>query len=253
MNLKKSDKIVAVIGVAILIVAIIIVAFYVSEPDEVDDKDTDKDVYVVTWVEKNDGKEIKENYVGKNEPLTDGFKLTAPEQGSVITHVSVRVAWEDGNTWGLIAKGQDKLTVTINNACGGSQTHEGTDGEGNETLPFTLADRPSDEVIKDAKDLNEATQRVLDQYMDMYSAEFTYDATVVVGEGFKILQPIRSLLNVMKDKGEYFDLYISYTYYYPEITVENDDGNDDGNPTNAEEGSDGNTMAYSHLLNIGRH
>ena len=63
MNLKKSDKMIAIIGVVILIVAAIsIVYYYVSTEDEVGEPTTGEKVYKVTWEEKNGEMKILDKF-----------------------------------------------------------------------------------------------------------------------------------------------------------------------------------------------
>ena len=100
------------------------------------------------------------------------------------------------------------------------------------------------EVIE-AKDIDEAKREIKGKYQWMNSALFDVEVKVVTGEKIKILRPIRSLLNSIKDKGETFSLFITYTYSYPEI-VEDDGDNYDGNNTMGQGESKG-TATYKNM------
>ena len=241
MNLKKSDKMIAIIGVVILIVAAISIVYYVSTDDEVREPTTGEKVYKVTWEEKSGKMEILDKFVGK-EVYTDSFTVDAGS-GSVLTSVNVQIVWNDDNIYGLlIKKGHDTLTAKISLAGGETETHEGTGGGGNETLSFNVNSVSYKDEVIEAKDIDEAKQEIKDKYQGMNSALFDVEVTVVTGEKFKILQPIRSLLNSIKDKGETFSLFITYTYSYPEIVEDND-----GNNTIMGQGESKGTATYKNM------
>ena len=65
MNLKQSDKMIAIIGVVILIIAAISIVYYVSTEDEVGEPTTEKKTFKVTWKEKNGEMKIPDVNVGK--------------------------------------------------------------------------------------------------------------------------------------------------------------------------------------------
>ena len=79
-------------------------------------------------------------------------------------------------------------------------------------------------------------------------ATFDVDVTVNVGEKFRLLRPIMSLLKSIGDTGEDFSLYVTYTYYTLEVT-------EDVNNLPPEEPDNNNikTTPYNNLLNTGFH
>ena len=243
MNLKQSDKMIAIVGVVILIIAAISIVYYVSTEDEVGEPTTEKKTFRVTWEEQNGEMTIPEANVGK-EPYTTSFTVPA-ESGSVLKTVKVQIVWTDDNTYGLLTKhGKDTLTAEISHAGGETKTHEAT-GEGDETLSFNVNSVSYKDEIIEAKDIDEAKREIKGKYQGMNSALFDVKVTVVTGEKFKILQPIRSLLNSIRDKGETCSFFITYTYSYPEI-VEDNDNNYDGNNTTGQGESKG-TATYKNM------
>jgi len=231
MNLKKTDKIVAVIGVIILIASAAIIAVYFSTEDDVGDPDDKELVFMVEWKEDYGSIEILDKSAGA-EAYTDPFSVSEITKGAVITKVTVRLQWEDGNSYGLlIKKGYDTLSATIT-LYEISNSFEDTIGDGNETIFFSVYDEP---IIREIKDPEITTKEQAEQYIykheqvkDKNSAVFTPEVTVKVGETFKLFSPIRSLINSLRDNGNSFNLYIDYTYYYPEIP--NDDAEEENNP-----------------------
>ncbi len=210
MTLKQSDKIIAIVGVVILIVAAFAIIIYAPEDDESEERTPKTKTFEVTWVGQTGEMLISD---GAYSTYTMPFTISA-EPGSVITGVDIQITWQDDNTWGLITKGEDTLKAdfTIN---GETKTHEET-GSGDETLPFMIYDMPKVTKIE-AKDIDEARGMLTQLEPNKYNATFDVDITVTVGESFKFLNPIRSLLNKRKDTGDNFDLKITYTYYTPSI------------------------------------
>jgi len=157
------------------------------------------------------------------EAYIDPFTVSEMTKGAVITKVTVRLQWEDDNIYGLIPKGYDTLSGSIIYN-GNSMPYPDTTEKGNETITITIYDKP---IIKEINDpeittVEQAEQYILDheQVKDKDSATFDTEISVNVGEKFKFLRPVVSLINVLKDDGNSFSLYIDYTYYYPEIPNE---------------------------------
>jgi len=232
MNLKKNDKIIAIVGVVILIVAAIgIVVFYQSEDTEDKEKENGMETFYVQWEKiEEPGQTI--TGVSEGEPYTDSIAVSVP-QGSVLTNVEMRLSWEDDNTWGLIfKKGYDTLNAKINNV-----ELETMTGSGNETCPFSVYNIPTSMEIE-AETEEEAKQEAKEEYADLNSATFDVEVTINAGEKFKLLMPIRSLLNMLKDKGDDFDISVKYTYYKAMVEgYENDDDNGDDETGYKEEGT----------------
>ena len=229
MNLKKNDKLILIVGVVILIVAAIGIAFYTSA-------DTDGiDLYVppeektfdVTWREVTMEKPII-NGVAKKE-YSESEPISAPD-GSILTKVEFQLTWEDDYTSGLlINKGEDTLTAKIGKS--GAEPEEKTSiKQGNMTFSFNVNDRPSDDYIE-AEDADEAKGIVDERFPNENEASFDVAVNVQTGEKLR-LRPLK-LLRYFQDKGNNFDLRITYTYYVFNIEEpeEDENGGDDVPPT----------------------
>ncbi len=209
MNLKKSDKMIAIVGVAILIIAAVGIVLYTAYEEPVEDVKPTEETFMVTWNENSGQLACISGFAGKSA-YTDPFAFSVPS-GSVLTSVSVRIVWKDDNTYrGVLSKGVDSLTAEIGVSGGESQLYKSTTGSGNETLYFVAYDRPYDETL-DAKDYDEAQQMVYDMVQGKNDA--SYDVKVTVKTGEKLRRPLQYL----KDKGNSFELFVSYTYYTPMI------------------------------------
>lgn len=221
MNLKKSDKMIAIVGVAILIIAAVGIVLYTASEEPVGDKKPSVETFFVTWNEYSSQLASIEGYAGKSL-YTDPFTVSTPP-GSILTSITVQIAWKDDNTHrGLLTKGEDTLTAEIGRSGGEPQIHKST-GSGNETLYFTVYDHPYDETL-DAQDYDEAQDMVYDMIPGKNAA--SYDVTVAVKTGEKLRRPLQYL----KDKGNSFQLYVSYTYYIPVIIQETSDNENDDIP-----------------------
>jgi len=232
MNLKKTDKMIAIVGVVILIVAAIGIVLYTSIDKDDNDIVPKDDVFHVTWTEYTVEMPI-EGYAGK--VYSEPFTITGVPDGSILTGVDVQITWEDDNVYGIIIKkGYDTLTAEIGLA-GGEAQIDVSQGSGNKTLLFTINDQPYDETI-DAEDFSEADQIVYDMTQGKNDASF--DVTITVQTGEKLRRPLKYL----KDKGNGFELHISYTYYTPLVEQEQEPSNNDNDEDD--------TVNNSHLDNI---
>ena len=82
MSLKKTDKIIAVVGVVILIVAVVGILFYYEVEDAVDgDEDgTVEKEFEVRWMDYSVNETIT-GYAGKNSPYTDPINISLNDVG----------------------------------------------------------------------------------------------------------------------------------------------------------------------------
>jgi len=223
MNLKKNDKLILIVGVVILIVAAIGIAFYTSA--DTDDVELyvppEEKTFDVTWNEVTMEKPII-NGVAKKEYI-ESETISAPTW-SVLTNVEFRLDWEDDHTSGLlITKGADTLTAEITKQGGESKTDGNTEG-GNLTFSFSVNGRPSDSYVE-AETSTEAEEIVKELFPDENDASFDVAVNVKTGEKFGI-RPLK-LFRFSRDKGNDFDLTITYTYYVFNIEEPEEDGNGD--------------------------
>lgn len=217
MNLKKSDKLIALVGVIILIAAAVGIVLYTLQPKSIPTtppKEMKK--YSVEWIEKPGQIADITEFASKKEPYTGQF-IIETKPGSVITNVDVQVIWQDDvvTKFALFRKGEDTLTATINSPTGESKIHS-EKGSGNETLSFSINSKPSDEIIEDVETISDAESIVLENYDGMNTVSFDYEVKVDVGEKLLSFRPLK-LLNYFRDKGNDFTFKVTYTYYEANI------------------------------------
>jgi hypothetical protein len=179
--------------------------------------------FSVTWVKETAGplSAGTDLYAGKKSPYVNTTSVTITE-GSILTKVQFELTWKDDHTIGLLIKrGLDKLTAEITH--GDELQSYSEKGGGNYTFPFSVGDQPQDEYL-DAENISEVEQAVKDKYLDKNKASFDVTVKVKIGE-----KP-RRLLKFLMDKGNPFELTITYEYYTPQITEESGDGGDNYPP-----------------------
>jgi hypothetical protein len=237
MNLKKTDKLIAVIGIVILIVAAVGILLYIESDDNGNGNGDNNvmDTYTVNWMEESNKMEIN-GYAGKSGAYADPIPIDV-ESGCVLTSVEFSIVWRDDYTHGsLLNTGRDKLNADISLEGGEPQTHSSTGGA-NATIgdAFKINDKPMDEIFEDVDDIFEVEEIIKGKYVTMNSANF--DVNVRVNRGEKLFPPRpMKILNYIRDKGNGFTLIVSYTYYKPDILSSDgppeDDGGDEEPPDN---------------------
>jgi len=228
MNLKKNDKIILIAGVAILIIAGIGIAVYTSpDTEEIKVGDTEPDYYSFSysWIKNSADNIIDDNiYVEKSSTYNDDLTINSPT-GSVITYIAIEFIWEDDYTYGIFRKkGEDTLTVTVNDGKGVSTTESATNGE-NLTFQFnSINDVPSSDSIL-AEDKTDAMNILNGMIAGENGANFDIEVNVETGE--RLFRPLKFL----RDKGNDFQIKVNYDYYLYELEEPIDDLNDDEDKT----------------------
>ena len=220
MNLSRNDKVIAIVGVIILIIAAISIAYIIStQEDEELEPEPEEETFYVTWTNAS-GEMTIDGLAQKtyNEPFT----VMAPT-GSVITNVDVKLTWSDDNTIGgriiqALKRGEDTLTAEITSPDGESIKKSST-GSGSPTFSFSLNGIPSDDVI-DADDILDAEDMVMNTYVGQDTASFDVSVRVEIGEPYR--RPIKRFM----DKGDNFKLTVTYDYYYYIVESESNENDD---------------------------
>jgi len=209
INLKKNDKLIIIVAVAVIIIAAIGIAAYNSPETKIDGfLETGENMYTVTWEEKTNSLSPISDFAGKNAPFNESYSIATPT-GSVcvLTNVDFQIIWQDDKTIG---------------------------GGGNETLSFRVNNMPYSDSIE-AEDISEAEQIVYDMFTGQDTTSFDITVSVKTGE------PLRRLLKFLSDKGNDFEIEVTYEYYYASLTEEETEGT----------GSDGGDDSFDNLKEEG--
>ena len=209
INLKKNDKLIIIIAVAVVIVAGIGIAAYNPPDDENGNTGGNGGVgtYDVMWqTESNTVSVDEEMYAGKNSP----FSTEIPINHENIVMVNVKITWEDDSTYrGLLSKGEDTLTAEI--TCDGKTETWESFRNGTTEFNFDINSMPYTTEIE-ADNEPDALEKLKEQDYTDDSLTLTIDVSVVTGE-----KP-RRLLKYLRDKGNDFEISISYEYYDATLT-----------------------------------
>jgi hypothetical protein len=233
MILKRSDKLIAIIGVIILIIAGIGIFIYISNEDDSDDDldDGNKNEFMVEWIQE-DHLIKTTGYAGRKGSYSETITNTIyKEPLSVLLNVEIRVIWKDTQNYGRFLRsgpikvGQDSLSAEFTYD-GESKMIPSHTGQGNKSEQFSIYNKPSDQLIEDVEDYNEALQMIIEEYNDMDSASIDVKVMVDPGERFAFIFRPLMLWRYITDTGENFDLEITYTYCYPVINPIDEDGNE---------------------------
>jgi hypothetical protein len=223
INLKKNDKLIIIIAVVVIVIAAIGIAAYTPPDDEGNNTggvDGEK-LYNVIWKTHTKTVTIDEVcFAGKNTPFTTEIDI---DHENILT-VTVEVSWTDDYTHGiLMTKGEDTLTAQVDFS---SEIWESI-GNGTKEFMKNVNSLPSDTTVM-ADNMNDALEKLKEEgYGSDDSLMITVDISVQLGE--RIIRP----LIYFRDKGNAFDLMVTYEYYEASLeediknTGENNDNSDD--------------------------
>ena len=201
------NKLIIIIAVAVVVIAGIGIAAYNPPKDNGGHTGSVGGIqtYDVTWQTHTKTVSVDdEMYAGKNSPFST--EITVDHEN--VIKVTVEISWKDDSTYrGLLSKGEDTLTAEVGFAT------EAWTSVYNGTYEFIkeLNNLPYDTTI-DADDEQAAYDKLKEEYGTDDSLTFTIDVSVVTGE--KIFRPLK----YFKDKGNDFDLTITYEYYDASLT-----------------------------------
>jgi hypothetical protein len=218
MALKKNDKIIAIAGVLILIIAAVSIVVLYDSQENVEEIKQVTTAFDVKWI-KGSGvvpaTELGKLFADKKADYTKSLPISAPA-GSVLTKVEFKFDWTDDKTYGLLRnilnkpkKGLDTVTAKI--TMGDETQSYPSTGKGNKTFSFDVGKTPQDESV-DAVDISEVEQIVKDNSTDKNEASFKVTVNCKIGES-----KLR-LLKYFMDKGNGFNLKVTYEYVTPQIT-----------------------------------
>jgi hypothetical protein len=213
MILARNDKIIIVVGVVVLLIAAVAVGLYTQEEPKVETKTPKTEGIDVTWSTLTKTYPTTNDFVGKRQIYNETISIT----GNNIMTVHVKINWTDDNTYfGLLSHGQDTLTAELTYK--GITLSETSVGNGTIDFSFTINNRPTTTHFDNETDLMALqTQNAL-----------SLDLQVSVKTGEKLRRP----LQFIKDKGNDFDLTISYDYFeYQEMYTQNNPDNGDDTTT----------------------
>lgn len=216
ISLKKNDKIIIIVAIVILVIAGAGVAMYQS-PQPQDDfipSNIDQDSYNVTWIVRNGSADTISEYAYKNAPYGDKMQIN---EGN-IKSITFNMTWTDDRMTLLKRMGLDTLTLDVTTPDGMTYTQSNTSaritGAGSITLTLYAGVIPPSEPIE-AEDQDDAQSKLM---ISPYYDDSWTDKDIFINVSVKIGE-IR-LLKKIRDKGNGFDLKITYQYYEGMINLD---------------------------------
>lgn len=237
MTLKKSDKIIAIIGVIILIVAAVGIFLYAGVEEEPEKSEEEENMFYeisydeITMTAMPDNKEysIKPKLLGKGtyEGVVEIYQpnLKSVDVSIEYTDNKVGVLWRIG---ALKFIGQDTITVTVYDSQENEIDSTRIKGSGNETIHVMDGSMISLEPIE-AETIMDAETTLEERYIDYFE---TYTIHISLKTG--LWGKIREILG--RDS---FQLEVTYCYYdyYIAEEVPGEDSDGELPPTGEDQGT----------------
>jgi len=206
MNLKKSDKLIAIVGVVILIVAAITIVYYIEgeEPNEGPENGDELNEFIVevSYPEREllpeESHEVKDKLLG-DSPET----VEIPIEIDNLKDAEIIVDYTDVQS-GKLLKGlrDDTLTVVVSDEDGNEVGSQSIVGSGNATITISGGE-PLDIKCIYAENIDEADAKLQENITETGEVE-TY--TVQVSIKYKgLLERLRKDTFTIKAMGEYYE------------------------------------------------
>jgi len=252
MNLKKSDKIIAIIGVVILIVAAIGIIMYAPGDKEDDNVEPPAepinfDILVEpTNVPLIDNPEypISDNLInlfGRFDRFDKSEYIPVNISSRGVKSVNIFVEYNDqrsGALFGLLKNVRaDTLTVSILDK-DGTEVMAPVDIKGNGSISYDISVNNLLGVRSiSALDEDKAKEKLDLELMNLSDEMVTYTVKVTLNEKERVLRPIHFLLEKLLDR-DTFSIQVTYDQEVYDIkSVENDGYNGDGKMGQSESGN----------------
>lgn len=208
ISLKKNDKIIIIVAIVILVIAGAGVAMYQSpQPEEKPFSGMSQKSYNVTWTVSNGSLTTISEYANKNAQYEGTTRI--PEGN--IKSITFNMSWTDDRMTLLKRMGLDTLTLEVTTPDGMTEAQSSKSaritGEGTITFTVNTSIIPPNQPIEAQDEIEAQTKLMTNPYYD----DSWTDKDIFINVSVKIGE-IR-LLKKIRDKGNDFDLEITYQYY----------------------------------------
>jgi hypothetical protein len=210
ISLKKNDKIIIIVAVVIVVIAGVGIAMYQSpETPSYPNQTTaeGKQTYDAKWTLRNGSISMISEFADKTMPYQGNLTIPVPNVKTILFNLT----WTDDHMTVLKRMGLDTLYLEVTLPNGDSFTASNTSapktGDGMIVESVTLNIIPPVMQIQ-ANNSQDAQMKLQEQavYDDSFTGKnIHYNVSVQIGE-------IR-FLKKMRDKGNPFDLAVTYQYY----------------------------------------
>jgi hypothetical protein len=209
ISLKKNDKIIVIVAVVILVIAGVAIAMYQSPKTSnvLPSTITSEKNYDVSWTIRNGTLNTISEFAGKKSQYQTTIQIPVGNLKSITFNLS----WTDDRMTFMKRMGLDSLTLEVTTPDGRTFTETNTSapitGEGTITHTVSTGIIPPVSSIKADAEKNAQIRLKEKPYYDDFwtDKDISINVSVQIGE-LRILKKIR-------DKGNDFDLKITYQYY----------------------------------------
>jgi hypothetical protein len=210
ISLKKNDKIIVIVAVVILVIAGVGVAMYQSPKTSsvLPSTLTSEKTFDVIWTQRNGTLNTISEFAGKKSQYQTTIQIPVVGNLRSITFI---LSWTDNHMTFMKRMGLDSLTLEVTTPDGRTFTDTNTSapitGEGTITHTVSTGIIPPVSSIKSDDEKNAQAKLEGKPYYDdsWTNKDININVSVQIGE-------VR-ILKQMRDKGNNFDLKITYQYY----------------------------------------
>jgi hypothetical protein len=250
ISLKKNDKIIIIVAVVILVIAGVGVAMYQSPkaPTDYSSLITSQKSYNVTWTLRNGTLTTLSDFAGKKTP----YEKTVTIPDGNVNSVTFNLSWTDDHMTFFKRMGLDSLTLEVTMPDGVNyftETNTSAPKTGYGTISHTLIKDiiPPEGPIQAKNEQEAQTKLQTSPYFDdsWSDKDITINVSVHVGE--------LRFLKKLRDKGNDFELKISYQYYDGALKVDTtkNTGGDSTIPPDDVWSNEGTPPYISMIINTG--
>jgi hypothetical protein len=209
ISLKKNDKIIVIATVIILVIAGVGIAMYQSPKTSsvLPSTLTSEKTFDVIWTQRNDTMNTISEFAGKKSQYQKTIQIPVENLKSITFNLS----WTDDHMTVMKRMGLDSLTLEVTTPDGRNfmETTKSAPITGEGTITYTVSTGiipPVSSIKADDEKNAQAKLKNKPYYDDSWTnKDIKINVSVKIGE-------VR-ILKQMRDKGNNFDLKITYQYY----------------------------------------
>ena len=214
ISLKKNDKIIIIAAIAVIIIAGVGIAAYTPEDIEDIDLPMTGNSYTITWNTASGSTEKLSGFASKDAVKKEMFTIDEKN----IKSIMVNMSWVDDKTTFLGRFGLDTMELKVTDPAGEVHKDQMTSAkktkQGKVSVTIDVLNRYPDINVIEANSSIEAEEMVKAEYSDdtFSNEEFEIAVSCLIGE--------KRIIKKLLEKGNNYNIEISYEYFYPTATEE---------------------------------
>jgi hypothetical protein len=212
--LKKNDKIIIIAAIAVIIIAGVGIAAYTPKTTNDIKLPMNGDQYTITWKTTAGTTETMSGFAPKDAVKKDMFTIDEKN----IKSITINMSWVDDKTTLFGRFGLDTLELKVTNPDGEEYRQQKQSakktGQGKVSVTIPVNDRYPDIEVIEANNSIQAEEMIKSDYSSdkFTNEEFQIAVSCLIGE--------KRILKKFFERGNNYNIEISYDYYYPTATEE---------------------------------